>query len=121
MGKVQSKEGKKSKSKKEGQAGAETDDAKSIGVAKDANGKENGTDTAATATDSLQGTDSEDGDEGFSDEEATIFSKNKQTVTKDDFELLTVIGKGSFGKVLLLPLDTQYMLYSYSIYSTFKT
>jgi len=38
----------------------------------------------------------EDGDA----DEAIIFSKNKQVVTKDDFELLTVIGKGSFGKVM---------------------
>eukprot|EP01103_Thecamoeba_quadrilineata_P013716 TRINITY_DN3892_c0_g1_i1.p1 TRINITY_DN3892_c0_g1~~TRINITY_DN3892_c0_g1_i1.p1 ORF type:complete len:404 (-),score=69.68 TRINITY_DN3892_c0_g1_i1:154-1344(-) len=28
------------------------------------------------------------------------FSRNKEKVTKDDFELLTVIGKGSFGKVM---------------------
>eukprot|EP01111_Echinosteliopsis_oligospora_P001109 TRINITY_DN1149_c0_g1_i1.p1 TRINITY_DN1149_c0_g1~~TRINITY_DN1149_c0_g1_i1.p1 ORF type:complete len:463 (-),score=105.15 TRINITY_DN1149_c0_g1_i1:116-1378(-) len=33
-------------------------------------------------------------------EEPVIFSKNKQQVTKDDFELLKVIGKGSFGKVM---------------------
>ncbi|KYQ91663.1 protein kinase 2 [Tieghemostelium lacteum] len=39
----------------------------------------------------------DDMDEG---PEEIIFSKNKQTVTKDDFELLTVIGKGSFGKVM---------------------
>ncbi|GAM18625.1 hypothetical protein SAMD00019534_018000 [Acytostelium subglobosum LB1] len=38
-----------------------------------------------------------DDDEG---PEEIIFSKNKQSVTKDDFELLTVIGKGSFGKVM---------------------
>jgi len=89
---------KKSKNKKEDKGGAGTEDPKHIAVAKDANGKENGADNAAVATDSLQGTDSED--EEFSDEEATIFSKNKQVVTKDDFELLTVIGKGSFGKVM---------------------
>jgi serine/threonine protein kinase len=45
-----------------------------------------------------EGTDSEG--EDFEEEETTIFSKSKQTVTKDDFELLTVIGKGSFGKVM---------------------
>jgi len=105
MGQQKSKEGtpkeKKPKTKKEDKGGAGTEDPKNITVAKDANGKENGIDNTATGTDSLQGTDdSEDGDEGFSDEEATIFSKNKQTVTKDDFELLTVIGKGSFGKVM---------------------
>jgi hypothetical protein len=31
----------------------------------------------------------------------TLFSSNNTKVTKDDFELLTVIGKGSFGKVNL--------------------
>ncbi|GAM22973.1 hypothetical protein SAMD00019534_061480 [Acytostelium subglobosum LB1] len=41
-------------------------------------------------------TDDED-DEG---PEEIIFSKTKQTVTKDDFELMHVIGKGSFGKVM---------------------
>eukprot|EP01112_Ceratiomyxa_fruticulosa_P006119 TRINITY_DN16920_c0_g1_i1.p1 TRINITY_DN16920_c0_g1~~TRINITY_DN16920_c0_g1_i1.p1 ORF type:complete len:388 (-),score=91.85 TRINITY_DN16920_c0_g1_i1:245-1408(-) len=41
-------------------------------------------------------------DEEFPEEyeEAVVFSKSKQRVTKDDFELLTVIGKGSFGKVM---------------------
>lgn len=29
-----------------------------------------------------------------------LFSRNEKRVTKDDFELLTVIGKGSFGKVM---------------------
>jgi len=29
-----------------------------------------------------------------------LFSRNNQKVTKDDFELLNVIGKGSFGKVM---------------------
>lgn len=101
----QHKEGKedKKKNKKDGQlaqGGAGSDDNKSVVVAKDSNatGKENGTNTH-TDTDSLRdGTDSEG--EDFDDEESTIFSKNKQIVTKDDFELLTVIGKGSFGKVM---------------------
>jgi len=45
------------------------------------------------------GNDTDNSDEVDNDE-PIIFSKNKQVVTKDDFELLTVIGKGSFGKVM---------------------
>jgi serine/threonine protein kinase len=33
-------------------------------------------------------------------EMSLCFSRNKEKVTKDDFELMTVIGKGSFGKVM---------------------
>jgi len=98
--KIEGKEGKR-KSKKDPTSQNGTEEAKNITVAKDANGKENGTLTdPGTDKDSLrEGTDSE-GDEFADDEESTIFSKNKQIVTKDDFELLTVIGKGSFGKVM---------------------
>jgi len=32
--------------------------------------------------------------------DTVLFSRNETKVTKDDFELLTVIGKGSFGKVM---------------------
>jgi len=98
MGQAKSKEGKKTGKKKDTPQNGTTEEGKSVGVSKDANGKENGTLTDP-GTDSLrEGTDSE-GDE-FDEEESVIFSKNKQTVTKDDFELLTVIGKGSFGKVM---------------------
>jgi len=34
----------------------------------------------------------------WNDEE--LFNRDKKKVCKDDFELLTVIGKGSFGKVM---------------------
>jgi len=104
MGHGQSKDGKK-KSKKDTKGGAtpaaSSEENKSVVVAKETGntkeGKENGTNT--NDTDSLRdGTDSEG--EDFDEEESTIFSKNKQIVTKDDFELLTVIGKGSFGKVM---------------------
>jgi serine/threonine protein kinase len=113
MGQAKSKEGKKSRRKAApGTANASTtedpttaakpDDSKNISVAKDANGKENGAAADNVSDSSLkdgEGTDSEDDDfDGEGDE--TIYSKNKQTVTKDDFELLTVIGKGSFGKVM---------------------
>jgi hypothetical protein len=33
--------------------------------------------------------------------DTVLYNKGSQKVTKDDFELLTVIGKGSFGKVRL--------------------
>jgi len=56
-----------------------------------------GTDTNGTNTEEDSGSEEElDEDDG----DRVIFSKSKQTVTKDDFELLTVIGKGSFGKVM---------------------
>jgi serine/threonine protein kinase len=43
----------------------------------------------------------EDGDEMHESwNDQTLFSQNNAKVTKDDFELLTVIGKGSFGKVM---------------------
>lgn len=100
MGQGKSKEGKRRKQKDPTAQGGTGSDDKTIGVAKEGtNGKENGTNTH-TDTDSLRdGTDSE-GEDFDLEEESTIFSKNKQTVTKDDFELLTVIGKGSFGKVM---------------------
>jgi len=91
------KEGKKSGKNKKDSLTNSAEEAKNITVS---NGKENGIITDP-GTDSLrEGTDSEGGDEFADDEESTIFSKNKQIVTKDDFELLTVIGKGSFGKVM---------------------
>jgi len=69
---------------------------------------ENGNNSAThTTTDEATegGTGTADDDSGIEDDESleegtVIYSKNKQTVTKDDFELLTVIGKGSFGKVM---------------------
>lgn len=53
------------------------------------------------STTPVEGHDDDDTSSGGEEEldEAIIFSKNKQVVSKDDFELLTVIGKGSFGKV----------------------
>jgi len=42
----------------------------------------------------------EDGDVHESWNDDILFSSNNQKVTKDDFELLNVIGKGSFGKVM---------------------
>lgn len=100
MGNAKSKDGttkKTRQSKKDPASGgvAETDSDKNIGVTNSPNGKDAQNNNTDTGT---EGTDSEG--EEFDEEESTIFSKNKQTVTKDDFELLTVIGKGSFGKVM---------------------
>lgn len=107
MGQAKSKDGaqkskeSKRKSKKEPTSPtleARSED-KNVVVSKDANGANNNNGTSTHDTDSLRdGTDSEG--EDFDEEESTIFSKTKQIVTKDDFELLTVIGKGSFGKVM---------------------
>ncbi|KAF2068108.1 hypothetical protein CYY_010566 [Polysphondylium violaceum] len=47
--------------------------------------------------------------------EEIIFSKNKQTVTKDDFELLTVIGKGSFGKVMQVKKKDDQKIYAMKV------
>lgn len=107
MGQAKSKEGghkskdSKRKSKKEpaSPVAEARSEERSVAVSKDANGTNNNNGTSTHDTDSLRdGTDSEG--EDFEEEESTIFSKTKQIVTKDDFELLTVIGKGSFGKVM---------------------
>ncbi|KAN0038373.1 hypothetical protein ACTA71_000548 [Dictyostelium dimigraforme] len=54
---------------------------------------------ASSSPDSPNGSGNGNDDEDEGPEEV-IFSKNKQSATKDDFELLNVIGKGSFGKVM---------------------
>lgn len=106
MGQAKSKEGKR-KTKKSASgsslagdpASTRIDDNK-VDVA--TNGKENGH-SVGDAPDNRsldEGSYESEGEELSGDEEEIIFSKNKQTVTKDDFELLTVIGKGSFGKVM---------------------
>jgi len=105
MGQAKSKdkEGKKSNGKTKKGSGSEGEgDNKNIenggAIAVTTNG---GPDKAENGTESLKDdTDSEDEGALEEDEEATIYSKTKQTVTKDDFELLNVIGKGSFGKVM---------------------
>eukprot|EP01113_Clastostelium_recurvatum_P044421 TRINITY_DN74_c0_g1_i2.p1 TRINITY_DN74_c0_g1~~TRINITY_DN74_c0_g1_i2.p1 ORF type:complete len:402 (-),score=118.55 TRINITY_DN74_c0_g1_i2:66-1271(-) len=51
----------------------------------------------ASPTPGFPGEDDESDDEL---DDPVVFSRNQQKVTKDDFKLLTVIGKGSFGKVM---------------------
>jgi hypothetical protein len=58
------------------------------------------TDGEEGSTTPVEGDDDSSSGEDELGDESIIFSKNKQVVSKDDFELLTVIGKGSFGKVL---------------------
>jgi len=100
MGQSKSKEGKKTKKPKSSQP-TETSDPSDPNAPKvvtedtHTDGEPNGNTTPVEGND--DDSDSSDGDEM---DEAIIFSKNKQVVTKDDFELLTVIGKGSFGKVM---------------------
>jgi len=111
-GSKEAKDGKKKPKQKDSKATpAPTEDNKSVVVAKDtANGRENGNND----TDSLRdGTDSEG--EDFDEENATIFSKNKQIVTKDDFELLIVIGKGSFGKVMQVRKKDDVKIYAMKV------
>lgn len=65
------------------------------------NGKESGEDTASNGTSSsLGGRKVSDDELDPSWNDPVLFSADKKKVTKDDFELLTVIGKGSFGKVM---------------------
>jgi len=99
-GKVSKKEKRSSKKidasalKEDKPEGVVDTDQKSVS---NSNGNSNGSSTPQTP----QPTTDDEGDssdEGT--EEPVIFSKNKQQVTKDDFELLKVIGKGSFGKVM---------------------
>jgi len=56
----------------------------------------NGTNTAVTTAKSSD--EADEMHESWNDD--VLFSRNNQKVTKDDFELLNVIGKGSFGKVM---------------------
>lgn len=99
MGQTKSKEGKRAKKPKSSQP-TETSDpgdpnAPKVHDGSNTDGESNGSASPVEGNDE----DSSSGEEEGLDE-AIIFSKNKQVVTKDDFELLTVIGKGSFGKVM---------------------
>jgi serum/glucocorticoid-regulated kinase 2 len=102
MGQGKSKEGKRKKPKNQQQP-TETSDPSDPNVPRPV-AEENGNHTDGENTDGGGTNDDESSSSGVEDndglDEAIIFSKNKQVVTKDDFELLTVIGKGSFGKVM---------------------
>jgi len=102
MGQTNSKKEKKRKPKTPGQP-TESSDPSDPKDPKPVVLDENGNPTTEDQTEGNTN-DDESGDSGVEDNELdeamVIFSKNKQVVTKDDFELLTVIGKGSFGKVM---------------------
>jgi len=108
MGQKGSKiDGKKSKRKKEenGSGGESKSVTVGEGSAHDKkegqNGSEHPPGSINTQSESTNTSDPEDDDlDEDDDNDRVIFSKSKQVVTKDDFELLTVIGKGSFGKVM---------------------
>jgi hypothetical protein len=102
MGQSKSKEGKRGAAKKpKNSQPTETSDPSDPNAPKvmqedgsHTDGESNGSTTP------VEGNDDEDSSSGEDElDESIIFSKNKQVVSKDDFELLTVIGKGSFGKV----------------------
>jgi serine/threonine protein kinase len=101
MGQSKSKEGRRKKTPKNQQQPTESSDPS------DPNAPAKVDDNASHTDGDTEGNtnDDESSSSGVEDnneleENSVIFSKNKQVVTKDDFELLTVIGKGSFGKVM---------------------
>jgi len=101
MGQSKSKEGRKKKAKST--QPTETSDPSDPNNPRPENGVTHNGDP--DSPNSVEGLDDDDDTSSGEDtelgtEESIIFSKNKQVVTKDDFELLTVIGKGSFGKVM---------------------
>ena len=98
MGQSKSKEGKRPKKPKNIQP-TETSDPSDPNAPRHEEGSHTDGDSNGTTT-PVEGNDDDDSSSGDDElDESIIFSKNKQIVTKDDFELLTVIGKGSFGKV----------------------
>lgn len=85
-------EGKKDKKKNKGKETADDGSAKREDTAVESNnGKESGEGPSRKLSD-------DELDPSWSD--PVLFSTDKGKVTKEDFELLTVIGKGSFGKVM---------------------
>jgi serine/threonine protein kinase len=89
-------EGGKSSKKDKKNKGKEAEDASPVKnsakeEAESNNGKESGEGPARKVSD-------DELDPSWND--AILFSADKKKVTKEDFELLTVIGKGSFGKVM---------------------
>lgn len=100
MGQTKSKEGRKKKTPKNQQQPTESSDPSDPNAPKvDENGSHTDDNTEGNTNDDESSSSGVE-DNGDIEENAIIFSKNKQVVTKDDFELLTVIGKGSFGKVM---------------------
>lgn len=87
-------EGKKDKKKNKGKETADDGSVKASRedtAAESNNGKESGEGPSRKLSD-------DELDPSWND--TVLFSTDKGKVTKDDFELLTVIGKGSFGKVM---------------------
>lgn len=57
--------------------------------------------------------ESDDVHESWNDD--VLFSRNNQKVTQDDFELLNVIGKGSFGKVMQVKKKDDQKIYAMKV------
>lgn len=102
MGQSKSKEGRRKKTPKNPQQPTESSDPSDPNAPPKVDDTGSHTDGENTEGNTNDDESSSSGveDNGDLEENAIIFSKNKQVVTKDDFELLTVIGKGSFGKVM---------------------
>jgi hypothetical protein len=88
------RKGKGAKHRKAGGGGSGGDDAAAASSSASSNG-----DPVSSGRSGAGEDGNDDGDEGGWGDQ-TLFSRNKQKVTKEDFELLTVVGKGSFGKVM---------------------
>jgi len=71
------------------------------------------TPTPSTSNGTVKDENGDDMHESWNDE--VLFSKNNQKVTKDDFELLNVIGKGSFGKVMQVKKKDDNKIYAMKV------
>jgi len=100
MGQSKSKDAKRGAKKQKNSQPTETSDPSDPNTPKEEGSHTDGESNGSTTPVEGQDDDSSSGGEDELGDESIIFSKNKQIVTKDDFELLTVIGKGSFGKVM---------------------
>jgi len=118
MGKGQSKdskdkEGSKKKKEETQQApSTPTIDKKPIEAPKEVAPAATPTTTSA-ANEKAKDENGDDMHESWNDE--VLFSKNNQKVTKDDFELLNVIGKGSFGKVMQVKKKDDNKIYAMKV------
>jgi len=113
MGKGQSKDSKDGSKKKKDEAPSTPNvEKKPVEAPKDVAPVSNPPPAASNGTLSKD----ENGDdmhESWNDE--ILFSKNNQKVTKDDFELLNVIGKGSFGKVMQVKKKDDNKIYAMKV------
>jgi len=116
MGKGQSKDEKGSKKKKEDTtsvAATSNNVEKKTTEAPTKDVVPSITPTPSTSNGTVKDENGDDMHESWNDE--VLFSKNNQKVTKDDFELLNVIGKGSFGKVMQVKKKDDNKIYAMKV------